>query len=35
MLRKIFGPNTEEGIGDLRKLHNEDQVLRLPIKYPK
>jgi len=23
MLRKIFGPNTEEGTGDLRKLHNE------------
>jgi hypothetical protein len=24
MLRKIFGPNTEEGTGDLRKLHNEE-----------
>jgi len=24
MLRKIFGPNTEKGTGDLRKLHNEE-----------
>jgi hypothetical protein len=24
MLRKIFGPNTEEGTGDLRKLHYEE-----------
>jgi hypothetical protein len=24
MLRKIFGPYTEEGTGDFRKLHYED-----------
>jgi len=24
MLRKIVGPNTEEGTGDLRKMHNEE-----------
>jgi len=24
VLRRMFGPNREEGVGDWRKLHNEE-----------
>ena len=32
MLRKVVGPNTEEGTGDLRKKHNEELNDLYPVR---